>query len=1465
MYRRFPVFLVLCSLILVLGGTGRADAQEDDEFEEFEDLNGLVATYVDHEGNEFQRIDRTLSFAFDTYPLTEQLAGPVVHAKWSGSLFANTAGEYRLAIHVAGQATLEIDGRVLLDVKEKLPTWHTAALRLEPGDHEIHLVYSRDSGEISAGRLGVYWEGPDFIREPLAGRWITHDSSETTDRLIERGDLIERGRQLVHTAQCAHCHAIAGTPASLAARPLGRVANSLNFSWAVDALTGDEVRNVAAASHKPLIGMSRDEATVVMSYLFAEGDSSQAERPLSRAAPSPKVVQRGKDLLVSLGCLACHTLQGEHESTRRSPYGGGDLTRIADKRPVHFFETWLRDPAAIDASHRMPVFALTGEERLALAAYLQTLKSDVPTTFTAPPWNDEDRDQATRLLEKFRCAACHQGMPTPKLLSGLDDRTAWGDGCLGQEGDRQAAPMFGYSDVDKQAIRAYIESVRASTEVSPATVAQRRLVELGCIACHDREEHTGLSPVALAVAHRHEEWASRVAALIPPSLNAIGDKLHEEAIAESVLQGAPIVDKVNETGNLAAGRRRPWLDVRMPRYALGQSEANELARAFIRQDRIPPFEEQPDSDGLGAKKSGAEVIDQASLEYAGSRLVSTSGLGCTSCHGIGNAIPADAPLNSRGPELSEIGGRVRRKWFDRWVRDPLRLVPRVEMPAVRMPVAGVLHGDLDRQLDAVWQVLNQPGFNPPRPGAVRVVRKSGIREDREAATVLTGVLRRETDTLVKPFLVGLPNRHNILYDLDRARLVAWWMGDAASQRNEGKVWYWETPPQAVLEVGCAESDISVLSNDQTLIPLRIGPFVSEPDVWRHADGQVILSHRLQLGVKPSAANRPPGDDALAAKPLHTALLEQTFAPRWLGEGTSQGNLEQESGHGWRRTLRIRRLPEDAQVHLVIARPGSVVVEIARDQKTATWQEATQVSVHVISSGSRIEMRDGAIRVVSSTEADEAEVVLDYRVHWQPDVFPSAPESAPHEVVKALNVAPGFITERLALPNEMMPTGIDFDREGAMMIASLKGRVWRAVDTNGDGLHDSAWVFSDELGTPYGIAAGTGHTDVVTKYGVVRLRDRNGDGLADEYVLVASGWGHTDDYHDWAVGLPPDGRGGYWVALPCQQDQRSEAAAHLRGTVLHLQPRSPSPESPRQFALEVLTRGHRFPMGIAQQATGELFVTDNQGNYNPFNELNHILPGRRYGFINAIERASRIPSEHELPAVAIPHPWTRSVNGICFLEIRGGTDEQNRAAFGPFAGHLVGCEYDTQRLIRLSLQPVGETFQGAAYPLTWTPSKDDDALLGPIVIHVDALGQLFVGNIRDAGWGLGPNIGSIARMRFDEQALPAGIAEVVARPRGFVVRFTRPVQPDLAGDVGNYTVVSYRRVSTPKYGGEDLQRRTETIVAARVDDQQMSVHLDLAEMRPGFVYELHCRPLVTAGETFFPSEAYYTLNVVPPLF
>src|SRR5262249_45132254 len=135
-------------------------------------------------------------------------------------------------------------------------------------------------------------------------------------------------------------------------------------------------------------------------------------------------------------------------------------------------------------------------------------------------------------------------------------------------------------------------------------------------------------------------------------------------------------------------------------------------------------------------------------------------------------------------------------------------------------------------------------------------------------------------------------------------------------------------------------------------------------------------------------------------------------------------------------------------------------------------------------------------------------------------------------------------------------------------------------------------------------------------------------------------------------------------------------------------------------------------------------------------------------------------------------------------------------------------------------------------------------------------------IRDSGWGAGNNVGEIVRVCVEPDRLPCGIAEVRATRDGFVLDFVRPVDWKLAGRAESYAIQSYRRESTPAYGGPDLDRRTEKVAGVSVAADGRRVTLRLAELRAGFVYEFRLKNLTPGGGEFHPAEAYYTLRVVP---
>ena len=180
--------------------------------------------------------------------------------------------------------------------------------------------------------------------------------------------------------------------------------------------------------------------------------------------------------------------------------------------------------------------------------------------------------------------------------------------------------------------------------------------------------------------------------------------------------------------------------------------------------------------------------------------------------------------NAQGSDLSQIGNRIRRAWFDRWVRNPARIVPQMEMPAVQQSVRGVLERESRRAIGGRLAGAQSAWFHSAEPQ--RACASCGGRTCRdvvEPAAVLTDVIEVDGRPFVKPLAIGLPNRHNVLFDLATNRLAAWWIGDTARQQTRGKSWHWEAGIPQLLAAAkpdsrAAESELRLVEDGATFSP-----------------------------------------------------------------------------------------------------------------------------------------------------------------------------------------------------------------------------------------------------------------------------------------------------------------------------------------------------------------------------------------------------------------------------------------------------------------------------------------------------------------------------------------------------------------------------------------------------------------------------------------------------------------------
>ncbi len=1480
--RRSWHLLVLILFASLGPSTASAQVDEIDELDELPQyLPGVIAE-VHSEGRTLRQLaedvwlDETPERKSDganlqeTTPGLQALNREQPSVKWSGYLWARENGPFQLELFAAGRVKVSLTGKSLLDAQSDQPGWLACEpIELSFGYHQLEIEFEPT---VAPARLSAYWSGPSFSLEPIGSQYLFHAADDTPDNSWKVGQLLNRG------LRCAACHRSADSnpqqtnPASASleqifpAPALTHLRDNLHPEWLVQQLTqpAPEASTELArtASHLPTYQLDVSDAQDIVAALWQasltspeleslEAQLGEANRTRNKKSDALRTVgdtAQGELAFVSIGCLACHQVGelGRPSGLSEHMFGGGSLTNIAEKRPDNFFRQWLSDPARVNEDHRMPQFELSLLEQLDLATYLGSLGSASATEPTSTPEEPGEPQQSrgdaahgARLIAELRCSACHQ---LPVSLGGalvktpLNSDSEWDQGCLSDANPAERRPGFGLSSSQRNALREYWNAALPWTHRSHS--GEALLQENNCIACHARGAQPGIKRQLSEIVAAVPALAPRLAALAPPSLTAVGDKLHGQALQAAVTRRAPLL--------------RPWLDVRMPRFGFSESQLNSLTNSLIAHDRIPPRADE--TDNLAESENS---LSKAANQLAATRLVTAEGFGCQSCHAIGAIESPKVDLNARGTNLAMLGERVRPSWFQRWVRNPARIVPRMEMPAIQTPVRGVLHDSLSLQLDALWSTLNTPGFTPPQPGPVRVIRNHNHPEIIDRTWLLTDVLEADDNAFIRPLVFGLPNRHNFLFDLEAGELKTWWLGDTAYQYTRGKTWFWApggvllTEPKQVLE------RIRIVDNaGRVWEPTPSGQIAVHYDGSLHRDGAMEWYGRLHM----TPVDRD--DPADAEDPGRWVGIRQTFRAAFFGEDATSQISTQLSGlqPGDRVQCSSSARATGPAIHL--SDSSHLELELGQTQLGITTQgEITLIDASQWELVPKLPVGDeehGTVQWHSS-----------YRALVPTDQFPQT--AMPELIVKpqAINAVPGYDGIQLPLPPSEMPISFAWNETGECFVGSLKGRVLKLVDADRDGLADGYELISDELPTPYGLWAGSEGVDALAKFGLIRLTPpqlRRPGGLYDA-TMVADGWGSSADYHDWAVGLERDAAGNYYMALPCQQDDRSAAAAYLRGTALKLIPLDGTQDA-RRYRIETIAAGLRFPMGLALSPKGELFASDNQGNYNPFNELNHLQPGKRYGFINKLENKDGFSPPFESPAINLPHPWTRSVNGLCFLT-SPKTLQLDAPRFGPFEGHLVGCEMNGRFLVRMSLQKVGDNYQGGAYLFSRPPtelspdatSSEQTDFEGPIVCEVSPDGELYVGNLHDSGWGGGQNTGSIVRL-CPTGDLPLGIAEVRATPRGFEIDFTQAVDAEKATQASNYQLRSYQRVSTPAYGGDDQDQRNESIQSVRLSEDLRRVTLELKALRAGFVYELNVAPLGADSTAMFPSQAHYSMRSVP---
>ena len=128
-----------------------------------------------------------------------------------------------------------------------------------------------------------------------------------------------------------------------------------------------------------------------------------------------------------------------------------------------------------------------------------------------------------------------------------------------------------------------------------------------------------------------------------------------------------------------------------------------------------------------------------------------------------------------------------------------------------------------------------------------------------------------------------------------------------------------------------------------------------------------------------------------------------------------------------------------------------------------------------------------------------------------------------------------------------------------------------------------------LAEPLGIEVVNGEIFVLQKQELTHLIDLDGDGIIDEYQAVCNSWGVTGDFHEFAFGLIYKEDHFYVTLGMAMRLMSGEKQKPDRGRTIKIS---------MDGSYEWINYGLRMPNGIGLGNDGELFETDNQGEWIP---------------------------------------------------------------------------------------------------------------------------------------------------------------------------------------------------------------------------------------------------------------------------
>jgi putative membrane-bound dehydrogenase-like protein len=229
----------------------------------------------------------------------------------------------------------------------------------------------------------------------------------------------------------------------------------------------------------------------------------------------------------------------------------------------------------------------------------------------------------------------------------------------------------------------------------------------------------------------------------------------------------------------------------------------------------------------------------------------------------------------------------------------------------------------------------------------------------------------------------------------------------------------------------------------------------------------------------------------------------------------------------------------------------------------------------------------------------------------PADVPDIPPVEPGLALETFRVKKGFRLEMVAHePLVVDPIQMAFDEDGRLYVVEMRwyqsetrsdlmfderiGRIRLLEDTDGDGRFEKSTIFADKLRYPSAVFPYDGGVYVGLEPDIVYMKDRNGDGVADDRRVVFTGFGNHRDRLDSQMFLN---------SLAWGLDNRIHGAKGHGGTIVQVAAPETSPLDLRSRDFSFDPRTHRMraesgggKQGLSFDDYGRKFVSTQSGPF-----------------------------------------------------------------------------------------------------------------------------------------------------------------------------------------------------------------------------------------------------------------------------